>query len=346
MLTLLKRINHVTLPPAPLEETAMFKRLAAVGAASALFLMTTPVVAQQKWDMPTGYPASNFHTENIHQFAADVDKATGGKLKITVHDSGSLFKANEIKRAVQGGQAQIGEIIISGYSNEDAMYGVDSIPFLATSYSDSQKLWQASRQATESRFAKQGMKVLYSVAWPPQGIFSAKPINSAADLKGAKWRAYNPNTSRIAQLVGAQPVTVQAAELTQALATGAVNTFMTSAATGFDSKVWEQVKYYYDVSAWLPKNLVIVSQKAFDALDKPSQEALLKAAAAAETRGWKVSAEKNAWYIEQLKKNGMTVDAGSPQLRVDLKKVGDTMIGDWAKQAGAEGQAVLDAYRK
>ena len=179
----------------------MFRKLAAA-AASALFVIAAPVSAQQKWDMPTGYPASNFHTENIHQFAADVDKSTGGKLKITVHDSGSLFKANEIKRAVQGGQAQIGEIIISGYSNEDALYGVDSIPFLATSYGDSQKLWQASRQATEARLAKQGMKVLYAVAWPPQGIFSAKPINSAADLKGAKWRAYNPNTSRIAQLVG------------------------------------------------------------------------------------------------------------------------------------------------
>lgn len=324
----------------------MFRKLAAAAAASALFVIAAPVSAQQKWDMPTGYPASNFHTENIHLFAAEVDKSTGGKLKITVHDSGSLFKANEIKRAVQGSQAQIGEIIISGYSNEDPLYGIDSIPFLATSYGDSQKLWLASRQATEARLAKQGMKVLYAVAWPPQGIFSAKPINSAADLKGAKWRAYNPNTSRIAQLVGAQPVTVQAAELTQALATGAVNTFMTSAATGFDGKVWEQVKYYYDVSAWLPKNLVIVSQKAFDGLDKSSQEALLKAAATAETRGWKVSTEKNSWYIEQLKKNGMTVDAGSPQLRADLKKVGDTMIADWAKQAGADGQAILDAYRK
>ncbi|WP_226407244.1 TRAP transporter substrate-binding protein [Dechloromonas denitrificans] len=324
----------------------MLKTLAAIGATSALCFIGSAAQAQQKWDMPTGYPASNFHTENIQQFAGDIDKATAGKLKITVHDGGSLFKANEIKRSVQGGQAQMGEIIISGYSNEDPVYGVDSIPFLATSYQESQKLWQASRPATEARLAKQGMKVLYSVPWPPQGIFSSKPINSAADLKGAKWRAYNPNTSRIAQLVGAQPVTVQAAELTQALATGAVNTFMTSGATGYDSKVWEQVKYYYDVSAWLPKNLVIVSQKAFDGLDKPSQEAVLKAAAAAETRGWKVSQEKNTWYIEQLKKNGMTVDAGSAQLRADLKKVGEAMVADWTKQAGADGQAILDAYRK
>lgn len=322
------------------------KQWAAAGITAALLSLANPVMAQQKWDMPTGYPASNFHTENIQQFAKDVDQATGGKLKITVHDGGSLFKANEIKRAVQGGQAQLGEIIISGYSNENPLFGLDSIPFLATSYAEAQKLWKASQAPTEAALAKQGMKVMYSVPWPPQGIFSAKPIQSVADLKGVKWRAYNPNTSRIAQLVGAQAVTVQAAELTQALATGAVTTFMTSGATGYDSKVWEQVKYYYDVSAWLPKNLVLVSQKAFDSLDQPTKAALTKAAEAAEARGWKVSAEKNTWYLDQLRKNGMTVDAGSPTLRAELKKIGDTMVADWAKQTGSEGQAIIDAFRK
>lgn len=322
------------------------KQWAIAGAAATALSFGGQALAQQKWDMPTGYPASNFHTENIQQFAKDVEQATAGKLKITVHDGGSLFKANEIKRAVQGGQAQIGEIIISGYSNENALFGLDSIPFLATSYADAQKLWKVSRPATEAALAKQGIKVLYSVAWPPQGIFSAKPIQTVADLKGVKWRAYNPNTSRIAQLVGAQPVTVQAAELTQALATGAVTAFMTSGATGYDSKVWEQVKYYYDVSAWLPKNLVIVSQKAFDSLDKPAQAAVTKAAEDAEARGWKISAEKNTWYLDQLRKNGMTVDAGSPALRAELKKIGDTMVADWAKQTGSDGQSIIDTFRK
>ena len=303
-------------------------------------------LAQQKWDLPSGYPGSNFHTENLQQFAKDVEQATGGKLKITVHDGGSLFKANEIKRAVQGGQAQLGEIIISGFSNEHALFGLDSIPFLATGYADARKLWAVSRAPTEAVLARQGLKVLYSVAWPPQGIFSARPINGVADLKGVKWRAYNPNTSRIAQLVGAQPVTVQAAELTQALATGAVTAFMTSGATGYDSKVWEQVKYYYDVSAWLPKNLVIVSQKAFDALDKPAQQALMQAAEAAEARGWQVSADKNSWYLEQLRKNGMSVEPGSAALKAELKKIGETMVADWVRQTGAEGQAVIDAFLK
>jgi len=291
--------------------------------AAAIFAAAcTSAAAQTKWDMPTPYPATNFHTENIAQFIADVDKATGGKLKIQLHANASLFKAPEIKRAVQGGQAQIGEILISGYSNEDPIYGVDSVPFLATSYADAEKLWKASKKAIEDRFAKQGLMVLYSVPWPPQGIYSSKPLNSIADMKGLKMRTYNPYTSRIAELAGAQPVTIQVAELAQAFATGAVNANITSGATGYDTKAWEVVKNYYDTQAWLPKNIVFVNKAAFDALDKPTQQALLKAAADAEARGWKTSEEKNKWYVEQLAKNGMNVAQPSPQLKADFRKIG------------------------
>jgi TRAP-type C4-dicarboxylate transport system substrate-binding protein len=310
--------------------------LAALGAAH----------AQTKWDMPTPYPPTNFHTENVVVFANDVDKATGGKLKIQVHPGASLFKAPEIKRAVQGGQAQIGEILISGYSNEDPIFGVDSVPFLATSFKDAEKLWKASRKAVESRFAKQGMMVLYAVPWPPQGIYSSKPLNSMADMKGLKMRTYNPYTSRIAELAGAQPVTIQAAELAQAFATGAVNANMTSGATGYDTKAWEVVKNYYDTQAWIPKNIVFVNKKAFDALDKPTQAAVLKAAREAEARGWKISQEKTKWYTDELAKNGMNVAAPSAQLKADFKKVGDTMTQEWLKSAGADGKAIVDAYRK
>jgi TRAP-type C4-dicarboxylate transport system substrate-binding protein len=296
--------------------------------------------------MPTPYAATNFHTENVVQFAADVDKATNGKLKIQVHSNASLFKANEIKRAVQGGQAQIGEILISGYSNEDPIFGVDSVPFLATSFKDAEKLWKASRKAVEARFAKQGMRVLYAVPWPPQGIYSSKPLNSMADMKGLKMRTYNPYTSRIAELAGAQPVTIQAAELAQAFATGAVNANITSGATGYDTKAWEVVKNYYDTQAWLPKNIVFVNKKAFDALDKSTQGAVLKAAREAEVRGWKTSREKTKWYTDELAKNGMNVAAPSAQLKADFKKVGDTMTQEWLKSAGADGKAIVDAYRK
>ena len=188
--------------------------------------------------------------------------------------------------------------------------------------------------------------VLFAVPWPPQGIYSKIPINSVADMKGLKWRAYNAGTSRIAELVGAQPVTVQAAELPQALATGAVNAFMTSSATGYDSKVWETLSNYYDTQAWLPKNVTFVNKAAFDALDKPTQDAVLKAAAAAEARGFKMSQDKTAWYVEQLKANKMNVAPPGDELKTGLKKIGDQLTADWLKRSGADGQAVIDSYKK
>ena len=191
-------------------------------AVASVIAFAAPAQAQTKWDLPAAYPATNFHSVNLAQFAADVDKASGGKLKITVHPNASLFKAPEIKRAVQGGQAQAGEILLVNFSNEWQIYAADGLPFLADSYDESMKLYKAQKPLLEKKLAEQGMMLLYSVAWPPQGIYSKKPINSAADLKGIKWRAYSPATSRIAELVGAQPVTVQAAEFSQALATGVV----------------------------------------------------------------------------------------------------------------------------
>ncbi|CAN5419863.1 TRAP transporter substrate-binding protein [soil metagenome] len=313
---------------------------------AAALAFTGAASAQTKWDLPTAYPASNFHVENLAQFVADVDKATAGKLKITLHANASLFKAPEIKRAVQGGQAQMGEILMANFQNEWQVFGVDGLPFLADSYDESAKLYKAQKPALEKKLAEQGMMLLYAVPWPPQGIYVKKPIASAADLKGVKWRAYSPSTARIAELVGAQPVTVQQAELSQAMATGVIESYMSSGSTGYDTKTYEYIKYWYDTQAWLPKNAVLVNKAAFDALDKPTQAALLKAGAEAESRGFALSKAKNTEYIELLKKNGMTIVTPSPQLSSDMKKVGDTMLKEWLDKAGAEGQAVVDAYKK
>lgn len=305
-----------------------------------------PAFAQTKWNLPAAYPADNPHSENLVLFAKDVAEATGGKLQITVHPAASLFKAPEIKRAVQTGQAEIGEVLISLHENEDPIYGVDVVPFLATSFPESMKLWQASKPAIEKKLASQGLLLLFAVPWAPQGIYAKKEINSVDDMKGLKWRAYNVGTARIGDLVGAQSVTVQAAELAQALATGVVNSFMTSAATGYDSKAWELMSYFYDTQAWIPKNITFVNKAAFDALDKPTQDAVLKAAATAEKRGWKMWEEKNGWYLDQLKSHGMKVEAPSAALQSGLKKIGDQLTADWLKKAGAEGQAVIAAYKK
>jgi TRAP-type C4-dicarboxylate transport system substrate-binding protein len=314
--------------------------------AAAAFALAGPLAAQTKWDLPAAYPASNFHSENLVQFANDVDKASGDKLKIQVHANASLFKAPEIKRAVQGGQAQIGEILLVNFQNEWQIFGADGLPFLADSYDDAMKLWRVQKPMIDKKLGEQGMMVLYAVAWPPQGIYTKRTLNSAADMKGLKWRAYSPATARIAELVGAQPVTVQAAELSQAMATGVVDSYMSSGSTGFDTKTYEHIKNWYDTQAWLPKNAVIVNRAAFNALDKPTQDALLKAAADAETRGWAASRKANTDTLEKLKAAGMQILPPGPQLKADMKKVGDQMLKEWLEKAGPEGQQLVDAFRK
>ena len=316
------------------------------GLMAAALTLGVSATAQTKWDLPAAYPAANFHTVNLTQFANDVDKATGGKLKITVHANASLYKAPEIKRAVQQGQAQIGEILLVNFQNEWQIFGADGIPFLATSYDEAMKLYQAQKPLLQKKLDEQGMMLLYTVAWPPQGIYTKRTLNSAADMKGLKWRAYSPATARVAELVGAQPVTVQAAELSQAMATGVVDSYMSSGSTGYDTKTYEHIKNWYDTQAWLPKNAVIVNKAAFNALDKSTQEAVLKAAAEAETRGWNASKAENTRSQNLLKQNGMNIIEPPAQLKADMKKVGETMLKEWLDKAGPDGKALVDAYRK
>ena len=315
-------------------------------AAATLLAFGASAQAQTKWDLPAAYPATNFHTINLVDFANDVDKASGGKLKITVHPGASLFKAPEIKRAVQGGQAQIGEVLLVNFQNEWQIFGADGLPFLADSYDEAAKLWKIQKPLMDKKLAEQGMMVLYAVPWPPQGIYSKKPLASAADLKGIKWRAYSPATSRIAELVGAQPVTVQAAEVSQAFATGVTESMMSSGSTGWDSKLYEHVKYWYDTQAWLPKNAVLVNKAAFDALDAATKAAVMKAGADAETRGWAASKKANGETLDKLKANGMQILPPPPQLKADMKKVGDTLLKEWIEKAGPEGKQLVDAFLK
>ena len=232
------------------------------------------------------------------------------------------------------------------FHNEWQIFGADGIPFLATSYDESMKLYQAQKPLLQKKLDEQGMMLLYTVAWPPQGIYTKRTLNSAADMKGLKWRAYSPATARIAELVGAQPVTVQAAELSQAMATGVVDSYMSSGSTGYDTKTYEHIKNWYDTQAWLPKNAVIVNKAAFNALDKSTQDAVLKAAAEAETRGWNASRAENTRVQNLLKQNGMNIIEPPAQLKADMKKVGETMLKEWLDKAGPDGKALVDAYRK
>ncbi len=316
----------------------------ALGLVGAVAVAVTAMAAS--WDMPTPYPENNFHTRNIETFAKDVKAATGGALEIQVHSNQSLFKHPEIKNAVRAGQVPIGEVLVSRLGNENPVFEADSVPFLATDYEAARALWQAQRPVVEKILDAEGLMVLFSVPWPPQGLYTKKPVERVEDLQGVKFRAYNAATERLAQLAGAVPTQVEAAEVAQAFATGRVDAMMTSPSTGTDSKAWDFVSNYYDVQAWLPKNMVVVNKRAFRALDADSQAKVLAAAAAAEERGWSMSKEETSEKTALLKENGMHVAPPSPELKSGLEKIGKTMTAEWVDKAGSDGKAILDTYEK
>ncbi len=311
-----------------------------------ILFFSGPGLAAEKWDMPMAYNDGNYHTINGKLFAEAVDTCTGGELKITVHGGGSLFKGNEIKRAVQTGQAQIGERLLSAHANENAVFGFDSIPFLATSFSDSEKLKTAASDVLGGVLDKQGLIMLYSVPWPPQGLYFKKEVNSVADMKSIKFRAYNAATAQLAELSGMLPVQIEAAELVQALATGVADAFVSSGSTGYDKKVWEHMTHFYDVQAWLPRNTVFVNKKAFNALSKQSQNCLRSSAMLAGVAGTARAEQLSGWYLAQLAENGMQVSPPGNRLKQDLQEIGATMAGAWEKTAGADGKAIISAFKK
>lgn len=320
-------------------------RMVLAAAAASAWMLATPATAQN-WDMATPYPEANFHEQNILQFAKDVEQATNGKLTISVHTGNSLIPHPEIKNAVRNGTVPMGEFLLGRLANESPIYELDLLPFAVDGYDEAKKMWDASRPVIEKKLAQQNLKVLFAVPWPTNGLYSNKPLESVEDLRGLKLRTYNATTDRLAQLTGAVPTQVEVPDIPQAFATGRVDALITSASTGVSISAWDFVKRYTKVNSFLGKNIVVVNARMFDALSKEEQDALMKAAATAEQRGWQLSEQNNADAAKTLAEHQMTVEDASPELVAGLQKVGAEMLTEWRKRAGPEGEDILKAMGK
>lgn len=309
-------------------------------AAFAAAALALPANAEN-WDMPTPYPDATFHTQNIMTFVEDIDKATDGKLKITVHSAGSLFKHPEIKNTVRSGQVQIGEFFMSLISNEDALFGIDSQPFLVTSYEGAKTLWDAQKPAATEALAQQNLVLLYAVPWPPQGLYTKTRVEAVEDLRGMKFRVYNQALEQFAAKSGAAPVQVEVPDIPQAFSTGQVEAMITSPSTGANTKAWDFVEFYSPINAWIPKNVVVVNKDAFDALDDDVKQAILTAAEAAEKRGWEMSQQEADVKTKELADNGITIVEPSEALMSGLRAIGAEMQTEWEQSASEAAKAVV-----
>lgn len=322
----------------------VLKTTAALAMATAMTSVATTAAMAEKWDMPLAYSATNFHSENAAKFGECVTAGTSGEIEIQTHPSGSLFKGADIKRAIQTGQVQIGERLLSGHQNENAVFGFDSVPFLATSFDASGKLYEAARPALDKILADQNLTILYSVAWPPQGLYFKKEVNSVADMEGVKFRSYNNATARLAELTGMLPVSIEAAEISQAFATGVAEAMVSSGATGYDRKVWESLTHFYEVDSWLPYNHIMVNNDVWAGVSDANKAVITDCAATAAADGLAASKAYTQFTLDGLKEGGMSVGPANEALVGELKAIGDTMTTEWLEAAGADGQSIVDTY--
>lgn len=311
--------------------------LVAAGTAHAENAQTAGV----QWKLATGYRAESFHTQNLLEFAREVNEATQDQLRIAVHANNSLVKLAEIGQAVRDGRVEAGETIMSTLAKDIPIAGADSIPFVVSSYADAQRMWQLQRPIIEKHFAARGLQVLYAVPWPPQGLFANRPINSSADFAGTRMRTYNQTTVRIAEYMKATPVDVPMVDVNKALAEGRVDTMITSAVTGVENQVWGPIKYYYEINAWFPKNIVFVSQKAFADLKPALQDAVLKAAAKAETRGWARSQAVMLDSTNELRAHGIRIERVSRDFDLEIRRLGEKFSREWIRSVGNEANQIF-----
>ena len=308
--------------------------------------LSCSVANAAKWDMPTPYGDGTHHTQVAKSFAEEVSANSKGKLEVKVHSGGSLIKHPEIHRAVKSRQVPIGEVFIGRLGNNDPIFKLDNLPFLATDFDSAERLYSASKPEIEKQLAKDGLKFLYAAPWPAQDLYSNKTVNSLADLKGLKMRSYSPTTSRLADLMGTTPVNVPFSDIAQAFTTSVIDAMITSPSTGVNNQSWDYITNFTTVSAWIPKNMVFVNQKMFDKLDAETQGVIMAAAANAEQKGWELGRKLAVEHTNILKDKGIAVSAPSTELQSELKVIGDTMVSEWLAESGDAGKAIIDNFKK
>ncbi|MEP1766015.1 MAG: TRAP transporter substrate-binding protein [Sulfitobacter sp.] len=312
---------------------------------TAIAALTAGIAHAETWKMSADAPDGNYLTKNIRAFADDVARLSDGALEIDVVSNSVLLKRPELKRGVQRGIVPIGEVLISALGNEDPAYSADAVPLLASNFDEARKLWEASRPIYEEKLAEDGLVLLYAAPWPPQGVYMNKEVTDAQSFDGVKFRAYNPSTARLAELLGAIPATIASSEISQAFSTGVINGMITSPSTGVDSQAWDFISHYYDVQAFLPKNMVIVNKGTYDGLSPDVQTALQEAAKLAEVRGFEMAEAATGEATQIMADNGMKVLTTPEGLAADFKDIAATMRSEWLEQSGEDGQKIVDAMK-
>ncbi len=316
-----------------------------LGLTAVLSIMACSAQAETTWIMATGYTEGSFFTQNIRKFIEEVETKTNGELKIDLRPADSLIKLDAIKRAVQSGQVQIGEIRMSSYGNEAEIFNLDNIPGVASNFDEAWTLMEAQKPYFDDLFGKNNMSVITYVAWPGQGFYTNKPINSTSDLAGLKLRIYSQQTRILGEKLDTEAIILPFAEVPQAFATGLINSLWTSAQSGTEVQAWDYVNTFTYTGTLHQKNAIIVNNRALNALDDDTRKIVLDAGAAATTRGWEMAKAAEREKEQVLADHGMTIARAPDDVLERIEEIGAGMVEEWLNAASEEERSVYETYR-
>jgi TRAP-type C4-dicarboxylate transport system substrate-binding protein len=303
--------------------------------------------AKTSWNANSVWPPNNHQTIALEEFAAKVKEASGGELEIVVNSGGALgYKGPELLKVVRDGLVPISDILISGVAGDDKIFQLVTLPFLALNFEEAKLLNDLARPYFDKAAAKWGQKILYISPWPGAGLWSKRKVLSVAEMKGLKTRTYDKNGAYVVEATGGTPLSLPFSEVYSALATGVIDSVITSSPTAVDAKFWEVLKYYQPLNITIATNMVNVNLNNFNKLDKKTQDMLVKIGQDMEAAMWqKVKAldkEKEA----VCNQNGIESVAVSKEMQAELAKITEKIRSEWLADAPADAKAIYQDYLK
>lgn len=277
-----------------------------------------------------------------------VKESTDGKLEISVQTGGALgYKGPELLKVVRDGLVPVSDMLTSGVAGDEKIFGLVTLPFLIQSFEEGKILNDIARpyfdQVAEEKW---NQKILYIAPWPAAGLWSKEKVESLADMQGLKTRTYDKNGALVVEAAGGTPYPLPFSEVYSSLATGVIDSVLTSTPTAVDAKFWEVLKYYAPINVTMATDLVTVNLDAFNKLDKETQDALVSAGKEMEEEMWAMVAELDKEKESLCNEQGITTVEPSQEFLDELSAVTENIRQEWLKDAPPEAQEIVEKFKQ
>ena len=320
----------------------------ALAAAALAFTIGGVDAAPIKWDMPMEYGATTHHAKGDQFFAKLLSEKTGGQIQIVHHFGGALgYKSKDHFDAVGDGAVPIADTYVGPLQGIDPIFLLSSLPFLASTIEEAKILFEVAKPHYDAVFKKGGQKLLWSTPWPPSGIWGKKPIDSLEDLKNLKIRTYDANGTITLKEAGAAAIQLSWADVVPQLATGGIQSVLTSAEGGRGSNFWDHLNHFTEINYAAPLNMAHINLDVFNSLTPAQQKAVEEAGAATGEHNWKAVETLRQRNYKILGEHGVTVVKGVPAAYLHaLSDAGQKALNQWLAKTGETGKKIIAEYKK